>query len=93
MSNYTKKNLSRFQTLAFLSVILVILAIVIWRDDHPEEDKGKYHNAGWSSLVLDLPPHTKDWKEWKGKTYCLLDDNEWHECEPRIVNDIPEGDK
>ena len=28
------------------------------------------------SLVLALPPHTKDWKEFQGKTYCLID-SEW----------------
>ena len=75
---------------ALIVAILISILIKIWNQDHPLESE--HHFAAWSSLVLELPPKTRDFVEWKGDTYCLID-VDWHQCEPRITNITPEGDK
>lgn len=93
INNYTTKNnnglkiildLLKFLVIAFISGMITMIFIMTWQSNNPKQSD--YHYAGWSSMVLELPPRTRDWKEWKGKTYCLLDDYEWHECDPRPVN-------
>lgn len=81
------KDKAKFEIDLFKVVVIfwiIYTSIRIWQVDHPTESK--YDFAQWSSLVLALPPHTKDWKEFQGKTYCLID-SEWHQCEPNIVNE------
>lgn len=74
---------ARILTIAFFTTIAVILFILTWNSDHP--DKLPYTGGGYSSMVLEFPRGTSDWKEYKGKTYCLID-KEWHECEPQLAN-------
>jgi hypothetical protein len=74
-------------------ILLILLYAVFQIWDIVRIKPNEYHSAGWSSMVLELPPNTRDWKEWKGKTYCLLNDNEWHECDPTPANSALRGDK
>jgi hypothetical protein len=83
-----EQRVKAFFILLFTSAF-IILAIAQWNEDHP---KKIYTSGQWSSLVLEFPPETKDWKEWKGNTYCLIEE-EWHECEPNLVNSALRGDK
>lgn len=81
-SNVNPNNGARIVTVIFI-VTMIILFISIWNSDHPNELP--YTGGGYSSLVLEFPRGTSDWKEWKGKTYCFID-KEWHECEPQLAN-------
>lgn len=93
ISNYTTKNnngakiilldLLKFLVISFITGMITFIFIMTWQSNNPKQSD--YHYAGWSSMVLELPPKTKDWKEWKGKTYCKIDLN-WYECNPLPVN-------
>lgn len=90
MNNFTSSQPYKIFKIILLFIIIISIVALIFNLNYQESDYS--YGGSWSSLVLEFPSKTTDWKEWQGKTYCLIEDK-WHLCEPQLVNTNAERDK